>query len=91
MRRVPKIMDLVKRLHCKISSLLVVKPATVESRRPSVTIDFDEFLELYGRLVINSFEISGLGQEAKAWGLYLAPSIVDHSWYLSVLYCGTST
>ena len=41
---------------------------------------FDEFVELYGKVVINNFELrqSGSG-ESYGMALYLAPSIVDHS------------
>ncbi len=48
---------------------------------PSVVGSLDAFVGVYGRLMINSFEVSGdQRQVAKAWGLYLAASVIDHSW-----------
>ncbi|XP_059099232.1 uncharacterized protein LOC131893268 [Tigriopus californicus] len=41
--------------------------------------NFETFLEIYGRLIINGFEICDGNQSIKGWGLYLAPSILDHS------------
>jgi len=46
-----------------------------EDNRP----DFKEFLQLYGRIVINDFEIFSEDGESYAFGIFLAPSIVDHS------------
>ena len=42
---------------------------------------FAEFVQLYGRMVINNFELITLtsGGESLGIGVYLAPSIVDHS------------
>ena len=41
---------------------------------------FDEFLELYGKVVINNFELRQTGSgESYGMAVYLAPSIVDHS------------
>jgi len=39
----------------------------------------DEFIRLYGRIVINDFEICTSEGETYAFGIYLAPSIVDHA------------
>ena len=43
--------------------------------------DFTEFMQLYGRMVINNFELITLlsGEESLGIGVYLAPSVVDHS------------
>ena len=50
---------------------------------PSVVGSLDAFVGIYGRLMINSFEVScEQRQVAKAWGLYLAASVMDHSWLL---------
>ena len=47
----------------------------------SVVGSLDSFFGVYGRLMINSFEVSGDQRRiAKAWGLYLAASVIDHSW-----------
>ena len=35
--------------------------------------------EVYGRLTINSFEMTDVDDFAVGWGLYLAPSILNHS------------
>ena len=41
---------------------------------------FDEFVELYGKVVINNFELrQSSSGESYGMGVYLAPSIVDHS------------
>ena len=43
--------------------------------------DFTEFVQLYGRMVINNFELITLtsGGESLGIAVYLAPSIVDHN------------
>ena len=41
---------------------------------------FDEFVELYGKVIINNFELrQSSSGESYGMGVYLAPSIVDHS------------
>lgn len=40
---------------------------------------FDEFIEIMGRLYINGFEICNEEMETYGWGVYLGPSIMDHS------------
>ena len=40
---------------------------------------WDYFKEVYGKLIINSFEVSGEDDEKVGWALYLGPSILDHS------------
>ena len=41
---------------------------------------FELFLEIYGRLVINGFEITDdVTKDTIGWGIYLLPSIIDHS------------
>lgn len=39
----------------------------------------DEFLEVLGRLYINGFEICDTRMHTYGWGVYLGPSIMDHS------------
>ena len=48
---------------------------------PSATGSWQRFKQVYGRLIINSFEISGEEEDEDklGWALYLAPSILDHS------------
>lgn len=41
--------------------------------------DFATFLEVLGRLYINGFEICTEKMETYGWGVYLGPSILDHS------------
>jgi len=41
--------------------------------------DFDEFMEVIGRLYINGFEIHDENMETYGWGIFLGPSIMDHS------------
>lgn len=41
--------------------------------------DFPTFLEVLGRLYINGFEICNERMETYGWGVYLGPSILDHS------------
>ena len=43
--------------------------------------DFSSFVKLYGKVVINNFELVTLTSEGESLGIgvYLAPSIVDHS------------
>ena len=48
------------------------------------------FKDVYGKLIINSFEVSGDDDEKVGWALYLGPSILDHSCVPSaeVDFCG---
>ena len=47
---------------------------------PAATGTWQHFKHIYGKLIINSFEISGEYDDDKlGWALYLAPSILDHS------------
>ncbi|XP_023344399.1 histone-lysine N-methyltransferase SMYD3 [Eurytemora carolleeae] len=46
---------------------------------PESTQSWEYFLEVYGRLVINSFEINDEEDDKAGWGLYLAPSLLNHS------------
>ena len=46
---------------------------------PEATKSWEYFKEVYGKLLINSFEISGDDDEKLGWALYLGPSILDHS------------
>jgi len=46
---------------------------------PESVKSWGHFKEVYGRLLINSFEVSGDDDEKLGWALYLAPSIMDHS------------
>jgi len=46
---------------------------------PKATKNWDNFKEVYGRLVINSFEVNDLEDDKVGWALYLAPSILNHS------------
>eukprot|EP00092_Neocalanus_flemingeri_P092733 GFUD01117774.1.p1 GENE.GFUD01117774.1~~GFUD01117774.1.p1 ORF type:complete len:232 (+),score=61.38 GFUD01117774.1:112-807(+) len=39
----------------------------------------DQFMEVLGRLYINGFEICDRQMETYGWGVYLGPSILDHS------------
>jgi len=39
----------------------------------------DMFVEVLGRLYINGFEICDDNMKTYGWGVYLAPSILDHS------------
>ena len=41
--------------------------------------DLDAFGEIFGRLVINGFEICDEFGNNKAWGIYLGASVIDHS------------
>ena len=43
--------------------------------------DFSDFVQLYGRMVINNFELITLLSDGESLGIgvYLAPSVVDHS------------
>ena len=43
------------------------------------TPKFDEFVEVLGRLYINGFEICDDKMESYGWGVYLGPSVLDHS------------
>ena len=81
MRLVPATLRLAKKLHSYVRELFV--NAEIESP----TFDFETFFSIYGRLMINSFEICGENrQEAKAWGLYLAASVMNHSWCVQFYY-----
>lgn len=43
-------------------------------------ITFATFVEIYGKLVVNGFEITDdITKETIGWGIYLLPSIIDHS------------
>ena len=46
---------------------------------PAATGAWQHFKQVYGKLIINSFEISGQYDEKLGWALYIAPSILDHS------------
>ena len=46
---------------------------------PEATKSWEYFKEVYGKLLINSFEISGDDDQKLGWALYLGPSILDHS------------
>ena len=46
---------------------------------PAATGAWQHFKQVYGKLIINSFEISGDYDEKLGWALYLGPSILDHS------------
>jgi len=46
---------------------------------PQAVKTWNFFKEIYGRLLINSFEVSGEEDEKLGWALYLGPSIMDHS------------
>ena len=38
------------------------------------------FIEIYGKLVVNGFEITDdVTKDTIGWGIYLLPSIIDHS------------
>ena len=49
---------------------------TVMSMIPSSVQSWQYFKEAYGRLIINSFEVSGDDEEKVGWALYLGPSIL---------------
>ncbi|XP_023323148.1 histone-lysine N-methyltransferase SMYD3 isoform X2 [Eurytemora carolleeae] len=51
----------------------------VEDFLGSLVPSFDEFVEILGRLYINGFEICTDKMETYGWGVYLGPSIMDHS------------
>ena len=57
---------------------------------PHCTKSWTYFKEVYGKLIINSFEVSGDDEEKVGWALYLGPSILDHSCVPSaeVDFCG---
>ena len=46
---------------------------------PAATGSWQHFKQVYGKLIINSFEISGQDDEKLGWALYIGPSILDHS------------
>ena len=46
---------------------------------PAATGSWQHFKQVYGRLIINSFEVSGEYDEKLGWALYIGPSILDHS------------
>ena len=46
---------------------------------PVATGSWQHFKQVYGKLIINSFEISGQDDEKLGWALYIGPSILDHS------------
>ena len=46
---------------------------------PAATGSWQHFKQVYGKLIINSFEISGQYDEKLGWALYIGPSILDHS------------
>lgn len=41
--------------------------------------NFETFIEILGRLYINGFEICDERMETYGWGVYLGPSVLDHS------------
>jgi len=51
----------------------------VEEYLGPVTPSFDDFVEVLGRLYINGFEICDDKMISYGWGVYLGPSIMDHS------------
>ena len=69
MKEVPSTRRFVLRLRSAVSQIL----------GPSNTPCHEDFFDLYGRLLINGFEIADERQRTKGWGLYLAPSLLDHS------------
>ena len=46
---------------------------------PTVTRSWEHFKQIYGKLVINTFQIGGQYDDNLGWGLYIAPSVLDHS------------
>lgn len=69
LRASPKAMENVAKYYDILSEVL-------EEDMPK----FDQFLQLYGKVIINDFELSQAGsRESIGMGVYLAPSIVDHS------------
>ena len=46
---------------------------------PDAVQTWDYFKEVYGKLIINSFEVSSEDDVKVGWALYLGPSILDHS------------
>ena len=60
----------------KRSLLIQVKAEKEEDNN----ITFATFVEIYGKLVVNGFEITDdITKETIGWGIYLLPSIIDHS------------
>ena len=49
---------------------------TIKDIVPSVLKSWEYFTEAYGKLIINSFEVSGDDDEKVGWALYLGPSIM---------------
>ena len=49
---------------------------TIKDIVPSVLKSWEHFTEAYGKLIINSFEVSGDDDEKVGWALYLGPSIM---------------
>jgi len=46
---------------------------------PEAAGSWDYFIEVYGRVMINSFEVNDKQDDKVGWALYLAPSILNHS------------
>jgi len=69
LRASPKIMEDIKKYHTDIKRVL-------GDEAPK----FDQFLQLYGKVIINDFELSQReNRKSIGMGVYLAPSILDHS------------
>ena len=61
-------------------NLPVIKVEAKKNEEGSPVFNFELFLEIYGRLVINGFEITDdVTKDTIGWGIYLLPSIIDHS------------
>ena len=52
---------------------------TIKNLIPGAVKTWSYFKEVYGKLIINSFEVSGADDEKVGYALYLGPSILDHS------------
>ena len=52
---------------------------SVQELIPQTVKSWEHFKEVYGKLVINSFEVSNDEDEKVGYALYLGPSILDHS------------
>jgi len=53
--------------------------AEVEEYLWDQTPDFEEFMEIIGRIYINGFEVCDDNMDTYGWAVYLGPSIMDHS------------
>jgi len=52
---------------------------------------FPDFMDVLGRLYINGFEICDSSMNSYGWGVYLAPSIMDHSCQPSAVFSFSGT